>query len=115
MSESLKRLNHKAESKQRDARAGVNQGYIARCTTALMACNIKNIMLVWFYEHTRLRSPSAYRIVPRFFQWGRMNDKSLLFRCSGQFHLLRAEQPTQATACQRWDVWQDMIGAATRK
>ncbi|KAK1296845.1 hypothetical protein QJS10_CPB15g01473 [Acorus calamus] len=39
-----------------------------------------------------LKSPSVYGLVPRFFRWGRMNDKSPLFRCSEQFHLLRIEQ-----------------------
>ncbi|KAK1319762.1 hypothetical protein QJS10_CPB04g01579 [Acorus calamus] len=48
--------------------------------------------MVWFYEHTRLRNPSAYGKVPRFFRWGRTNDKSPLVRYSEQFHLLTADQ-----------------------
>ncbi|KAK1325951.1 hypothetical protein QJS10_CPA01g01506 [Acorus calamus] len=55
--------------RHRDAREGVSLGYIGGCTAALM---------VWFYEHTRLRNPSAYGKVPRFFRWGRTNDKSPL-------------------------------------
>ncbi|KAK1314287.1 hypothetical protein QJS10_CPA06g00902 [Acorus calamus] len=69
--------------RRRDAREGVSLGYIGGYTAALM---------VWFYEHTQLRNPSAYGKVPRFFRWGRTNDKSPLVRCSEQFHLLRADQ-----------------------
>ncbi|KAK1301446.1 hypothetical protein QJS10_CPB12g00554 [Acorus calamus] len=64
---------------------------MAGCTAALMACNMKSIMQVWFYEHTRLRTPSAYGLVPRFFRWGRMNDKSSLL-------LLRTIPPPQSRA-----------------
>ncbi|KAK1297704.1 hypothetical protein QJS10_CPB15g00760 [Acorus calamus] len=69
--------------RRRDAKEGVNLGFIGGCTAALM---------VWFYQHTRLRNPSAYGKVLRFFRWGRTNDKSPLVRCSEQFHLLRADQ-----------------------
>ncbi|KAK1313382.1 hypothetical protein QJS10_CPA06g01388 [Acorus calamus] len=62
--------------RRRDAREGVSLGYIGGCTTVLM---------VWFYEHTRLRNPSAYEKVSRFFRWGRTNDKSPLVRCLNNF------------------------------
>ncbi|KAK1308733.1 hypothetical protein QJS10_CPA09g00996 [Acorus calamus] len=69
--------------RRRDAREGVSLGYIGGCTATLM---------VWFYEHTQLRNPSAYEKVPRFFRWGRTNDKNPLVRFSEQFHLLIADQ-----------------------
>ncbi|KAK1278196.1 hypothetical protein QJS04_geneDACA014414 [Acorus gramineus] len=69
--------------RRRDAGEGVSLGYIGGCTAALM---------VWFYEHTRLQNSLAYGKVPRFFRWGRTNNKSPLVRCSEQFHLLTADQ-----------------------
>ncbi|KAK1286812.1 hypothetical protein QJS10_CPB20g00908 [Acorus calamus] len=70
--------------RRRDAgEVGVSLGYISGCTAALM---------VWFYEHSRMRKPSAYGLFPRMVRWVRSEDKSPLVRLSEKFHLLTAEQ-----------------------